>query len=300
MVPRSGRAGWLAILAWLTIAPVTGLGEEAYQLAYEVISNREIRLESPSPIARRVLKKSEGLVAGRSAHFFALAPTIRSLSAAIEEAEFAWMWLDEWLGSTPDTTNRSLLAIVDDPKLWQSLADRHGLRHDSLAMQIQRELYLKDDLGQAARPDRIAHEVVHLRLTSSGDSSLPLWLEEGFANYAGWRCAVAINRTRDITLYRNVPALDESRILPLSALMSITAYPSDPEDAKAFYRQSEEWVAALVETHGSEAIRTLIEKARSFRIDQPDGLREALTLETPQLESLEHEVNQRCREPLKY
>jgi hypothetical protein len=276
------------------------MGENTYQLSYEVISNRAIRLESPSPIARRVLKNSDGLAAGRSAHFYALAPTIRSLSAAIEEAEFAWTWLDKWLEPAPVSNHRSLLAIVDDPKLWQSLVDRHGLRHDSLAMQIQQELYLKDDEGQAARPDRIAHEVVHLRLTSSGESPLPLWLEEGFANYAGWRCAVAINHARGITLYRNLPALDESRILPLSSLMALTAYPADPEDAKVFYRQSEEWVAALVEVRGPEVMRTLVEKARSFKIDQPDGLREALAMEKPELESLEQEVNRRCREPLKF
>jgi len=274
--------------------------DDPFRLRYDVVPIDDISRDAYSSIGRRVLKNAEHWIAGRSEHFYALASSIRSVSSAIEEAEFAWTWLDTWLGSSNQLSARSLIVIIDDPGLWKNLVKKHGLRHDSLALQIRQELYFKDDPEQSSRPDRIAHEVVHLRLNRDGRSSIPLWLEEGLANYAGWRCAVEYNRSKGITLYRNLPALSESRILPLASLLAQDEYPSDPETAKAFYRQSEEWVAALVEAYGTTAVASLTELAGNIKIDQPEGLREALHTEDQQIETLEQQVRQRCREALTF
>lgn len=289
-------------VAVCTLLVTTGVwsDDDPYRILYEIIPIDEINREEFSAIGRRVLKNSDHWIAGRSEHFYALGSNIRSVSAAVEEAEFAWTWLDTWLGSSNPPSRRALIAIIDEPGMWKTLVKKHGVRHDSLAMQVQQELYFKDDPGQSLRPDRIAHEVVHLRLGRDGKVSIPLWLEEGLANYTGWRCAVEYNRTRGVTLYRNLPALDASRILPLASLLAQTDYPADPEAAKAFYRQSEEWVAALIEKFGREAFASLIEKAGVNRIDQPAGLREALQTDEQTMDVLEQQVNRHCREAVKF
>lgn len=290
----------IAAICSAGMVSITASGENPFRLRYEVIPVDEINRDELSPLGRRVLRQSDRWIAGRSENFYALGSSIRSVSSAVDEAEFAWTWLHAWLGFTNAPDGRSLVVIVDDPGMWKSLIKKHGLRHDSLAMQIQRELYLKDDPEQAVRPDRIAHEIVHVRLSRPDKRSIPLWLEEGLANYAGWRCAIEYNRTKGITLYRNQPALDDTRILSLADLLAQDEYPSEPEAAIAFYHQSEELVAALIENFGQDAVVSLIEKASMIKIDQPEELREALRTEQEQIDRLEQQVKQRCREAVKY
>jgi hypothetical protein len=215
------------------------------QLAYELIQIDQVDLSAISSMGRDVLRRRKPWVIGRSPNFIAFADSLPELSALIDEAEYAYKRAGEWFQSPPSDGTRALLVTVKDDKMWRKMTRRYGLRPDGLAMQVGRELYLKDDPEQVKRPDRIAHEVIHLRLSDMYGNRLPLWLDEGLAGHYGWLCAVEYNAGRNVVLIRNDPAFAEKELLSLEDLLSIRRYPGNPDSAKAFYRQAEELTGIL-------------------------------------------------------
>ncbi len=303
MIPIRSRIALAALVLLLALfagwhvwhTPRTAIAPSAPDLAYTVIPVEDIPRDTLSPVARRLLRDPGAMVAGRSATFHALAPNIRHLSLTINEAEFAWTWMHRWL-EPPDATNRALIVLVADATRWNELVSGHGLRHDSLAMQLQRELYLKDDPGQNARADRIAHEIVHLRLQDRTLPALPLWLEEGLAGYLGWRCAHAYHASRRVRLFRTFPAVEPNHLLPLARLFSVSSYPADSTSARAFYRQTEELVALVHEQQGDEGLRRLIHRASSIGVDPVAWFRETCHFDEGALLAFEATWHERCRQ----
>lgn len=267
----------------------------APDLAYTVITPDDLPRDDLSPVARRLLRDPGTMVAGRSPAFHALAPNIRHLSLTLNEAGFAWTWMDRWI-APPPMTNRALIVLVADAARWNDLVGGHGLRHDSLAMQLQRELYLKDDPAQNARADRIAHEIVHLRLNDPSRATIPLWLEEGLAGHLGWRCAIDYQATRRVRLFRTFPAIDPVHLLPLERLLEVTAYPADPAAARAFYRQTEELVALIHEQQGDDGLRRFIDRAASIGVDPVAWFRETSGFNEEAQRAFETTWLERCRQ----
>lgn len=282
-------AGWFAWRSRPAAPP-----PDAPDLAYTVIPPDELPREDLSPVARRLLRDPGTMVAGRSPAFHALAPNIRHLSLTLNEAEFAWTWMHRWI-EPPAATNRALIVLVADAVRWNDLVSGHGLRHDSLAMQLQRELYLKDDPAQNARADRIAHEIVHLRLNDPSRRPVPLWLEEGLAGHLGWRCALDYQATRRVRLFRTVPAVEPAHLLPLDRLLTVNDYPADPAAARAFYRQTEELVALVHEQQGDEGLRRLIDRSPSIGVDPVAWFRETSGLNEESLPAFASAWLERCR-----
>ncbi len=284
------------LLPWFTADMATA--DDPFRLSYQVIPVKEVPKRGSSSIARRLLRKRDWWVAGRSDHFYVMGKTVRQVSTAVEEAEAAYGWTEPWIPGGSGDEFRSLVFMIYNHDLWVDIIEGHGLRHDSLAMQLQRELYLKEDPEQDKRPDRIAHEVVHARLYDADASPLPIWLEEGLATYLGWRCAVDFQGKRGVTLFRNLPALEEGEILPVAGLLALRTYPADPAATRAFYRQSEEWIALLAENIGASGIRNVIDRARTINVDQLALLQEITGIDDVQMAELEQELVRRCREPL--
>jgi hypothetical protein len=211
------------------------------------LTRDQVSLESVSMIGRQVFKEQTGMLIGRSAHFLVMAESWHDVARMTEEAEFAWRWVEKRLGLESTNVSPAWLVAIKSDALWRRITRRHGLRPDGLAMQFHRELYLKDDANQKVRPDRIAHEVIHVRLSNAFPDGLPLWLDEGLAGHWGWLCAAEFQGGLGVALYRNQPALEEQDLMSLRDLLATRRYPFDPRRNRAFYRQSEELVAVLTD-----------------------------------------------------
>jgi hypothetical protein len=100
-----------------------------------------------------------------------------------------------------------------------------------------------------------SHEVVHFLMDQAMGGMtriLPAWLNEGLAEYG----STEPSATFDAALSR---ALAQGRLFPLT---SLTAPPGRPEDVLLMYGQGKSVVTFLVERHGAEKLRTLIQKLR--------------------------------------
>jgi len=240
------------LLCWFSRLPARAGQAPEPRPSYALIQRGDVPVSNYSALGREAIRRQpSGALIGRSDHFIAFAENLRDLSVLLEEAEFSHQYIGAKLGLSASTSTPALLMPVTDDKIWRRWTRTYGLRPDGLAMQIGRELYFKDDPAQKKRPDRIAHEVVHLRLSEAFGEDMPLWLEEGLAGYYGWLCAVAYSGRRDVVLVRNQPGLEEKLLYGLEDLLNMRRYPRGGEQARAFYRQSEELVGVLADRLGA-------------------------------------------------
>ncbi len=101
----------------------------------------------------------------------------------------------------------------------------------------------------------VAHEVSHLTLNRFVASHLPLWLNEGFAEYESDSAYTKLHGNQ-----KNLPQRAATRLLSLSQLTSATTYPSDPKLASSFYAESERIVRFLLTRHNKARFLQLIDR----------------------------------------
>ena len=246
------------ILAVLVAGWAAAAAAEGPRLPFTLVEPESLALEARSAIAREVLRKTRGRTIGHSDHFLVVAGSLREVADTVRELEFARSYAADRLGLDTDRTDPALVVVVGDDRLWNRLMRGFGLRRDSLAMQVGRELYLKDDPEQKQRPDRIAHEVIHLLLADTFGARTPLWLDEGLAGHYGWLCATEFAIGQATVLYRNQPGFPGERMFPLDALLNMRRYPDDEDTARVFYRQADELTGVLADRLGEEGMRRFV------------------------------------------
>lgn len=293
---------WRKLLLLLSFSTLVAPVDASAQLDvnFEIITAKDVDVSHVSPIGNKVLKKMDRWKIGRSQHFVVFASSLMELSSTVLEAEQAFQRIGEWMGLEQTSTNSIFLVMIEDEALWQKAVKSHGLRHDSLALQIDRELYLKNDHGQHKRPDRIAHEIIHVRLAYDLPGALPLCVEEGLAGHYGWLCAVEFNHRNNVILNRREPAIAAEDLFGMTELIAIQAYPFDGEKARAFYRQSEELISEVASRIGPENIPDFVRHMATNDVDMIRRFREACGWDEQQLTDVAAEVHRRCllpREP---
>ena len=94
---------------------------------------------------------------------------------------------------------------------------------------------------------------------------LPLWLNEGFAEYASRLARASYQRARNYVAHpRSVP-IPQEQLIPLAQLTAIRAYPSG--DITVFYGESERLVRFLVAVDRAAFFALLDGLARGESVD---------------------------------
>jgi hypothetical protein len=175
----------------------------------------------------------------------------------LEEAEYALPEISNRLG-VPAPKTRVNIFFISDEAAWSKIVRERGARPDGLAMIVGREIFLRHDPEQAARPDRLAHELTHFVLHQNFGEKIPLWLDEGLALRIGSAVSRAYRATRGRRIEGVWPALEWPPEESLESLTSRASVPDDPETARLFYRASEEMVAWIDQRLSSAQMREFI------------------------------------------
>ncbi len=197
-----------------------------------------------SPLAAAVVRSVAAPLQraeGARARVYAADPALAART--LEEAEFAIAEIARALRVEPPLGARIFLVPADGG--WAPLARGDGFRPDSLAVNLGSEIFLKDDPDQSARPDRLAHELVHVALRGAHGPAIPLWLDEGLAGRLGLSISRAYRAARGRRLAGQWPGFDPDLVESLPSLTARTALPDDPRRAQAFYRASEVLVTMI-------------------------------------------------------
>jgi hypothetical protein len=140
---------------------------------------------------------------------------------------------------------RSHIFIFRDARDWQSVvAGRPGLESWAASFVGGNVMYLQEvGRGTSDKMGMLAHEMTHLVFNRFLPVRLPLWLNEGLAEYYGefaYRAARGMGQGK-----RNAfPPLRKRT--PMADLLNATAYPVQPLEVNQFYATSKYLVGYLL------------------------------------------------------
>lgn len=133
--------------------------------------------------------------------------------------------------------DRSHIFIFRDPKEWATVVVQSpGLEPWAASFVRDNTMYLQE-IGKSTskKMDMLAHEMTHLVFNRFLTVRLPLWLNEGLAEYYGtfaYRAAKGMGQSKKNS-FRPL-----RKRMPLSELLTSTTYPTDPAEVTLFYTTS--------------------------------------------------------------
>ena len=132
---------------------------------------------------------------------------------------------------------RSHIFIFRNPRDWQAIV-RESQGIDAWASSFVRgnAMYLQETgTTSADRMDTLAHEMTHLVFNRFLPVRLPLWLNEGLAEYYG---EFAYRAARGMGQSKNNAFRPLRSWIPLAELLNASTYPADPLEVGRFYTTS--------------------------------------------------------------
>ena len=156
------------------------------------------------------------------------------------EAEFYYgVVAKELEKDTAQWERKSHIFIFEKAEDWAVFQKKGALDPWTGGLHCQGELFIIRNPEAKFQGSTLGHEVTHLVVHRFFGNGVPLWLNEGYAEYAASRNYAAFYRARG---YRSRPyshALPPGQFLPLAQLTALMAYPQEDLQVATFYTESE-------------------------------------------------------------
>jgi len=141
--------------------------------------------------------------------------------------------------------NRSHLFIFRDSKDWKRLVQQTPGVDSWAASFVSGQVMYLQEIGKSTskKMETLAHEMTHLVFNRFLPARLPLWLNEGLAEYYGafaYRAAKGMGQSKK-NIFRPL-----RKWMPLQTLLEATSYPADPATVTSFYTTSQYLVGFLL------------------------------------------------------
>jgi hypothetical protein len=177
---------------------------------------------------------------GETEHFVFHFQELADAQQVGELAEAYYRQVQSDLGVTQDRlTRKNHVFIFNDRDEWQSFFKRARLDDGAMGIASRTELFLLNPAGSRFATGMLGHEITHCIFYRFVSNPVPLWLNEGFAEF------------ESVHAYAKFRGLDETRYgsrrpvhYPLKQLLSATKYPK--EEVSKFYAASERLVRFLL------------------------------------------------------
>ena len=156
------------------------------------------------------------------------------------EAEFYYRVIAKELGK--DTTQwerKSHIFVFETAEDWAQFQRGGALDPWTGGVHSHGELFIRRDPQFRFKGNTLGHEVAHLVVDRFFGSNVPLWLNEGYAEYVSRRCYAAFQRARNYRARPTSATVEGERFIPLAELTTAVSYPADVVQVQAFYRESE-------------------------------------------------------------
>ena len=217
-------------------------------------------------------------------HFFD-APTAAAVSV---EAEFAYHIIAQELGRDTAAWERKChLFLFSNEADWKLFQQAGALEPWTGGIHSQGSLFVNRAAGLLSKNQTLPHEITHLVLERFFGAGIPLWLNEGFAEYAGSRCRATFYRARGYNEKPRASAVSAERYIPVAPLTAMAAYPADDTLVPAFYNESEKLVRFLCATDKPSFLAFLEAMSKGSRFDS--ALAKTFASRFPNVEALEKE-----------
>lgn len=162
------------------------------------------------------------------------------------EAEFYYRAISKELErDTKQWERKCHVFVFEDDADWEKFKVAGGMEPWSGGIHAQGELFLQRNPKQKFKGNALAHELTHLIIFRFFGPGVPLWLNEGLAEYTATRWYASFWRARGYSAFPKSRSVDPTNYLPLAKLTGALAYPKSDLEVVAFYAESERLVRFL-------------------------------------------------------
>ncbi len=222
------------------------------QIAFSDLSDQDL-----SPLGRMALShlKDEWKHA-ESEHFVYHFSNEKEAETFFIHAELYYGWIKDMFGVTEDRWKKKChIYVFEDKAVWETFRSRaNAVFEGADAFTTGWELFIYRSPFWLSPKKTLAHELTHLIVFRFLDGPLPLFLNEGFAEYMSYR-AIATQFGGDEYQLRTLELLSEKQYTALSTLAGLNNYPSQIE---SFYRESELVVRFLIQEYSGNKFYDLL------------------------------------------
>jgi len=176
------------------------------------------------------------------------------------EAEFHYRVVTKELQRELPGDIKSHIYVFERPADWQQFQSVGRLEKWTGGIQSQGSLFLLRDPANKFSNNTLGHEIAHLILHRFYSDGIPLWLNEGFAQYVSKGAHASYQRARGYVAKPHSQAIAAQDFIPLSMLVGMTQVPNDK--VETFYDESERLVRFLAYTDKSNFLTLLDALAR--------------------------------------
>lgn len=230
----------------LTLLLPLAIHAQVDRAAMQPVERAALDVELLDPLARSVLDAPEFKWRhAQTEHFVVHFENGIFAAKVARQAEFFHQFIGQDLpGLANRQTARSHIFIFRNPRDWEVFIKRYhkGELEWAFSMVTGYVMYLQQAGDIASSAEVLGHEMTHLVMNRFLTGRLPLWLNEGLAEwygefaYAAFKGVKKSKRTQFQGLRSTYPVKD---------LLASEAYPADRKTIHAFYQTSKHLVAYL-------------------------------------------------------
>ncbi len=212
------------------------------------------------------------------------------------EAEFYYRVIAKDLGKdTSHWERKAHIFVFEQPEDWQAFQTKGHLDPWTGGIHAHGELFIQRDPAFKFKGNTLGHETAHLVIDRFFGSNVPIWANEGYAEYISRVAYASYNRARGYDAHPRTLELTPANYLPLEQLTNLQAYPSDVRQVAAFYVESEKLVRFLNMVDKAKFQEVLQGLASGRMLDS--ALYSAFGSRLPSLHALEEEFRPYATQP---
>ncbi len=261
------RKAFLFLFTAMTVfSSVPAEAAEMRLKAWEELTDRDI-----SPQGKTALNFNPGIdwKHAETTHFvYHFTDTRKSGSRLIySNAEKYYQWVKKLFAVNDTWSKKGHIFVFTSRESWKYFNQKVGSRTLPEAFTSGWELFIYSNPDERSAVKTLAHELTHIIVFRFLEGSLPLFLNEGFAEYVGYQ-ALVNHMGQDEKLLKIVAPLNEGELYPLYRLAELQDYPETQARIETFYRQSESLARFLILTYGGHSFYKLllqVSRGKSFR-----------------------------------
>lgn len=191
---------------------------------------------------------------------------------------------------TSQWERKSHIYIFEKPEDWRAFQSKAQLDPWTGGIHAGGDLFIQRNPEQKFKGRSLGHEVAHLVVHRFFGSGVPLWLSEGYAEYASIRGYASFLRARNYSAKPASEPVAPADFIPLKTLAGLLSYPTEEKQVSAFYRESERLVRFLsaVDKQRFLALFEAMAKGNKFE----SALWKTFGSRFPSLEALEREFRE--------
>jgi len=166
-------------------------------------------------------------------------------------AEWSYAQIKQHLAITRDLFERKchVYVFLNEP-VWHEFVSNGKMEPWTGGWCTGRELFMCSRPHFRFQGTTLPHELTHLVLYRFVGGDIPLWLNEGLAEFEGIRVYRTFLKERNYTLTNVRDHVDRDQYISLNDLVSAVDYPKNKDQVIAFYTEAQRLISFLYYQHG--------------------------------------------------